>query len=374
MPKRKVQEEEDVDAMVISGDDEPQQRSNDKPKEAKHSYNPSQPQDQRRTIRAKYRQLLKTTEVNKDDVGITADSLRENLVAANKLFDSVQMTREAVLDSQLLSLTARKGAEQAQKLHTSMVTFDPKIFTEKLKTFMSGRELTTDEVRDGDVPDLDWAKLGDEALDVSRAVPVLDIMLGPLSMDTAKRVVKPRQQKQKHNEQERTKLLQGEEAVANHEEQTTERVEEVLTVLSQELDRRRPALEDEEELPKMPLFELIINPDSFAQSIENLFHLSFLIKEGKTTIFVDDDDSPDPQVAVLTSEDVSEEEMRESKKNPLQTVIGFTENDWRRIVKAYGIKRSLIPHRKSSGSSSQAVAGKDKQKSPTKRARTTSAV
>ena len=38
-------------------------------------------------------------------------------------------------------------------------------------------------------------------------------------------------------------------------------------------------------------FEFIINPESFGQTIENLFYLSFLIRDGKAVI---DDESGQP--------------------------------------------------------------------------------
>lgn len=38
-------------------------------------------------------------------------------------------------------------------------------------------------------------------------------------------------------------------------------------------------------------FKFIINPESFGQTVENLFYLSFLIRDGKVSI---DDDSGQP--------------------------------------------------------------------------------
>lgn len=35
------------------------------------------------------------------------------------------------------------------------------------------------------------------------------------------------------------------------------------------------------------LFKFIINPDDFAQSVENLFYLSFLIRDGTCSLEVD---------------------------------------------------------------------------------------
>ena len=40
----------------------------------------------------------------------------------------------------------------------------------------------------------------------------------------------------------------------------------------------------------MNFFEFVINPDSFSQSVENIFYLSFLIRDGKAKIFIDEKD------------------------------------------------------------------------------------
>jgi hypothetical protein len=36
------------------------------------------------------------------------------------------------------------------------------------------------------------------------------------------------------------------------------------------------------------LFRFIINPDDFAQSVENMFHLSFLIRDGECAMEIED--------------------------------------------------------------------------------------
>jgi hypothetical protein len=51
---------------------------------------------------------------------------------------------------------------------------------------------------------------------------------------------------------------------------------------------------------KQPInfFEFIINPESFGQTVENLFYLSFLIRDGKVNI---DDESGQPILSKCTN-------------------------------------------------------------------------
>lgn len=46
----------------------------------------------------------------------------------------------------------------------------------------------------------------------------------------------------------------------------------------------------------MNIFKFIINPDDFGQSVENLFYLSFLIRDGKCA-FQTDEDTGEPTIS-----------------------------------------------------------------------------
>ena len=46
----------------------------------------------------------------------------------------------------------------------------------------------------------------------------------------------------------------------------------------------------------MNIFKFIINPNDFGQSVENLFYLSFLIRDGKCAFSVDEE-SGEPTIS-----------------------------------------------------------------------------
>ena len=37
-------------------------------------------------------------------------------------------------------------------------------------------------------------------------------------------------------------------------------------------------------------FKFVVNPESFAQTVENLFYVSFLIRDGKVAYYIEDDE------------------------------------------------------------------------------------
>jgi non-structural maintenance of chromosomes element 4 len=45
------------------------------------------------------------------------------------------------------------------------------------------------------------------------------------------------------------------------------------------------------------LFKFIVNPSDFGQSVENLFYLSFLIRDGKCALQIDEGE---PKISVFT--------------------------------------------------------------------------
>jgi hypothetical protein len=67
--------------------------------------------------------------------------------------------------------------------------------------------------------------------------------------------------------------------IPQHENETTKNVMEIAALL--------------ERLGPINLFTFVINPHSFGETIENIFHLSFLIRDGKATI---NDESGEPML------------------------------------------------------------------------------
>lgn len=47
-------------------------------------------------------------------------------------------------------------------------------------------------------------------------------------------------------------------------------------------------------------FELVVNPESYSHTIENLFHLSFLVKDGLVRVFLNDNGIPVVEPIVAT--------------------------------------------------------------------------
>jgi hypothetical protein len=81
--------------------------------------------------------------------------------------------------------------------------------------------------------------------------------------------------------------------------------------------------------------ETLFNPKSFTQTVENLFHFSFILKSANAQIYATKDAGPMVRIAPETGE----------QPVPRQAIISLNMRDWRRMTEAYNVDKSLVPHR-----------------------------
>ncbi|XP_057289690.1 non-structural maintenance of chromosomes element 4 homolog A-like [Hydractinia symbiolongicarpus] len=287
----------------------------------------------RRKVRADYRMLHNDIEEQGEEV-IHPDStkLMQYFEKGEALFQKVRHPREAVQDSTFLLTLTKKSREQAQHLKTDVVSFDNCTFAEKLISYVNGRHVTSDDKEDVDLSNDAWKKLGDRAASCFKTTPKFDFLLGPLVIEVVVKEKRVAERRQKVPEGEVLKLKQI-DSVEKQEEATTKEVERVYKLLKKATQGGKSPV---------CLFRFIINPDSFGQTIENLFHFSFLVKDGRVIVDLDEDELP----IVNLHKEYREKDYEEivSRK---QVVMPLNMRDWKELIDVYGITESMIPTRKS---------------------------
>ncbi|KAL3865182.1 hypothetical protein ACJMK2_006799 [Sinanodonta woodiana] len=291
--------------------------------------------EERRRIREYYRNLIENIQNNQEDlINPESDALNERLQEAEELFKPVKTTREAVLDSQAMNLIANLGRKKAQALHTEFVKFQPVEFAEKLITSLGDPITSSQGTR---ISSAGWQKLGVSVQPFFSRSPAFHFMCGSFERG-ARPQKEPRQIKRKEKDN-----TVGKETVPRQLQSFGE--EEKNEATTEEVDRvHRILLEQYAEYEERPLcyFEFVINPHSFGQTIENIFHVSFLVRDGHVSIYLDDDGLP-------VIEPVMEQEEGRSKENlkRKQTGVSLTPQEWAEIVKVFNIEEPTIPTRTS---------------------------
>lgn len=260
---------------------------------------------------------------------------------------NVRQTADAVLDSRFLvsagELAVKKTSNSLRGDAT--VSLDLDQFVSKCITFMRLGGRTADEgeaapastqsrnrrhttaVADEDDEEedsgdgLDWAVLGSRAcFPTNRRPPVASFLLGPLSVQKRVRTTQVRRgksQRQPTGPATKPQELQLSDIKQSESSNLTHLVKNIKTVMeqhivkhSEEVEQELSTLEDADNdtfaeackrhrismtpdnEPCVSLFDFTINPRSFGQTVENLFYVSFLIREGVVRVEIDNDGLP----------------------------------------------------------------------------------
>lgn len=273
---------------------------------------------------------------NRDEyIKPSSKRLNELIPQATRVFGKVRMTADAVLDSHFLTSVTDLSSKQLknsvdQGNHGIGVDLDQ--FVSRCIFFMKeGRPPGVDEGtqqpsrgprqtqrdqedEEGDGEGLDWAYLGRNACFPSNKRPPLSsFLLGPLSVQKRVRTTarRARSQRQPLGPATRPQEIKLDEITKNENSSLTYQVKAVKARLSDHIEKAVEMAENDEtdedpevilrrhricmtqsQEPAVSLFDFAINPDSFGQTVENLFYVSFLIREGAAKVETDADGLP----------------------------------------------------------------------------------
>ncbi|KAJ8334044.1 hypothetical protein SKAU_G00413630 [Synaphobranchus kaupii] len=288
---------------------------------------------QRRLIRHQYRELINAVQQDREDILCpSSNKLTEVLVQADKLFVNVRQAREAALDAQFLVLATDLGKEKSTQLQADGSSFDPSVYTEHLLTFMGLNRLEDEDSDEegasgGYLPQDAWQRLGLKVQDCFRTAPSFHFMLGSFMAEPPPpRQRVERQRKAPSKDVKRIMPTQVKKMDETHQEATEKEVERVLGYLQQyhEAD------------PPISYFEFVIDPKSFSRTVENIFHVSFLIRDGLARIYQETDKLP-----YIAPVDPGEGEAGGSSSRQ-QCVISLSQANWKEIIQAFDITQAMI--------------------------------
>ncbi|KAM3863040.1 non-structural maintenance of chromosomes element 4 homolog A [Diretmus argenteus] len=289
---------------------------------------------QRREIRSKYRDLINSVQQNREEMlDPSNNKLNEVLDEANKLFKDVRKAREAALDAQLLVVTADVGKEKASQLLSEGSAFETSVFIEHLLTFMGATQLEDGEEEQQNetarvLPPGAWHRLAERVQCCFKTAPTFHYMLGSFHAEPPppKTPVERKEKRAPGKEPKRIMPTQLKKMEATQQEATEKEVERILGYL-------KGYFKDDPTLP-ISYYEFVIDPTSFSRTVENIFHTSFLIRDGLARMYLDEDKLP--CIAPVEEGDA------EGSSSPKQGIISMSIKMWKEFIDALDIKKPLI--------------------------------
>eukprot|EP01114_Cavostelium_apophysatum_P014871 TRINITY_DN3957_c0_g1_i1.p1 TRINITY_DN3957_c0_g1~~TRINITY_DN3957_c0_g1_i1.p1 ORF type:complete len:425 (-),score=102.44 TRINITY_DN3957_c0_g1_i1:585-1859(-) len=288
---------------------------------------------ERRDIRKGYRKLIaETTEKREEYIQPDSNGLDRQLEKSNAYYDRVRQPREAALDAEMLKITTEFGVEQVHRLHAGFKTRDMSEFISKIKgklrpQTIEGQYEETENQRDA----FDWESFGKFASKFVRSTPTISFLLGPLAAvpkERKERVVK-------HREKDTIEKQINPDEIKNTTDDGTEHLDSETSRNVQEVKSHL------EKAKEMNFYKFIFDPKSFSNTVENMFHLSFLIKEGHASLKLDE--SRQPIVGIATPANEMEESSGDAVKR--QTVVQLNYSDWEEWKRKFNVTDGFLPHR-----------------------------
>lgn len=267
-------------------------------------------------------------------------------------------TRVQLKDSEILLDASKFAATNAQniKLGDLGVALSSDDVLSKIKKYMN--PYAEDSYNGNDSGDIEsgepffnsfnWAKLGSLYLQVSSKPIFNGFLYGPLETERKKINARTRvlDDTQSNGVVTTAKNVQATDIESNQEQNTAHMVKNVYRKFIENQDEEDEDNEDE----GVNFFKFFINPNSFGQSVENLFFTSFLIKDAKLKLTMDEEGTPilqgvDPDE--LDGEDDEDENEEEETKthNTNHFIATFTYDAWKELIRKYNITETYLGNR-----------------------------
>lgn len=265
--------------------------------------------------------------------------LRQSLNSANVLWETVSRPQEATLDSRVLLSAAGLARSKARNIKKGREVFSIDEFIGRLVTFC-GEDMAN------------LKQLGSLCTRHSMRPPTSDFMLGPLQVERKERIARARDMRRRSKAAliRPDSLTEKETTGAASSNSTTK-----TTILVGKLLAQNSPID---------LFSFIINPKSFSQSIENMFSLSFLVKEGRAGLYENEQgmqivrhiDQEDPsssipanlrtQTQASSGQGNDTQVERDGWEERQQGVMTLDMATWTEAIDILELQHSIIPHRK----------------------------
>lgn len=292
---------------------------------------------ERRVLRSRYLAVKNLINDERDDISrVDSDKFKLIIDEVESLHQLVQKPREQVADAEAL-LDITNTLMTSVKAHSNEGLTPSEFVTCLLREFeeQGGASTSSGEGRSS----IEWKNIGLAVSHVLNRAPGCCTMLGPMNTELKQRKPVAHRKHVRPSESSRP-----EELDETSTEERTETDKNMATMFEILRKNKRARLE-----------KLVLNRNSFAQTVENLFALSFLVKDGRAEIKVDEKGchlvSPRnaPAANAVASGEVSYSHF----------IFRFDFRDWKLMMTSVGVGvgEEFMPNRNSANVSSSSEPG-----------------
>ncbi|XP_058070828.1 non-structural maintenance of chromosomes element 4 homolog A isoform X2 [Magnolia sinica] len=277
---------------------------------------------ERRVLRSRYLVVKNLIDDEREDIS-RADSDKFNSIIGEveNLHQLVQKPREQVVDAEAL-LDIANTLVTSVKSHGNDGVTPSDFVTALLGSF--GRQDGASS-SDGACSLVSWTDIGLAVSHVFKKAPGFSTMIGPMSTELKQRKTAVQRKRTRPTESTRPEEVEG-----TGEEEKTDTDKNMSTMFDILRKKKRVRLEN-----------LVLNRSSFAQTVENIFALSFLVKDGRAEITVNDD----RHHFVLPRNAPSANALASGEVSYSHFVFRFDFKDWVLMKRYVGVGEELMPHR-----------------------------
>ncbi|GFY99812.1 Nse4, component of Smc5/6 DNA repair complex [Actinidia rufa] len=277
----------------------------------------------RRVLRSRYLAMKTRISDEREDVSrVDSDKFNTIINEVESLHQLVQKPREQVADAEAL-LDITNTLVSSVKGHSKDGITPSDFVNCLLRDF--GRQAGPSNSSEDGGNTIAWKDIGLAVSQVFLKAPGCCTMLGPMNTEPKQRKAIVRRKRERP-----TEIAQPEELDDTAIEERTDTDKNMATMFDILRKNRSVGLEN-----------LVLNKKSFAQTVENIFALSFLAKDGRAEIAVNEEGlhivSPRnaPTANAVASGEVSYHHF----------IFRFDFRDWKLMLKSVGAGEGLMPHR-----------------------------
>lgn len=285
--------------------------------------------ESRRLLRKEYRKIDEEARQRSEVLStMHTTELQDMIDRTDELHKQVNKPREQAMDAGLFCRLSEAGYKATEKLVSNQQGRTVHEFIIALR-YNYGTTANPQEDCAGNPQAFGWHALHATVPKWFKAAPGVSCMLGPMDVEAKVRKVAQRQSRRPTGDVARPEEL---EQIQEQEKQETDRnMEEMWRTLT--------------EVSRCPLVELVCNHRCFAQTVENMFTLSFLVRDQRAYLFHDAELGMMVQRVDARAGLTVPEQTNKRPDEQLQFVLAITMEDWEMMKKVVKPEDTKMRHR-----------------------------